>query len=80
MAEPGPQAYFDALMETIDPDLTSDNVPFLETRYAGESQEQRAKRMERYRAALDVCDELIRQLGAAAKEYELAARAAALHI
>lgn len=77
-AKATPEEYFDALMETIEPDLTSENAPFLETRYAGETQEQRAKRMDRYKAALVVCDELIRQLGEATKEYELAARAAVL--
>ncbi len=78
LAKPTPEEFFDSLMETIEPDLTSENAPFLETRYAGESQEQRAKRIDRYKAALEVCNELISQLGDATKEYELAARAAIL--
>ncbi len=69
---------FDTLMSGLEPDLTSDNVPFLETRYVGETLAQREKRMARYRAALDVFDALVRQLGDSTKEYEAAARAAIL--
>jgi hypothetical protein len=54
------------------------NLPYLDARAIGETLEQREKRLARYRAALDVCDVLVAELGRATREYEAAARAASL--
>lgn len=73
-----PQEYLDAILAEVDPDLESVNLPYLDARAIGETLEQREKRMARYRAALDVCDALVAELGQATQEYEAAARAASL--
>ena len=44
--------FFDVLMGQIESDLVSDNVASLKEKYADETEEEHAKRMERYRAAV----------------------------
>lgn len=73
-----PQEYLDAILAEVDPDLESVNLPYLDARAIGETLEQRERRMARYKAALDVCDALVTELGRATAEYEAAARVASL--
>ncbi len=74
-----PQEYLDAILADVDPDLMSVNLPFLDARAIGETLEQRQKRLDRYQAALDVCDALVVDLQRATEEYEAATKAASLH-
>ena len=46
-------ALYDAIMQTVEPDLLSTAIPHLAEKYAGETREQRKKRMQRYAKAFD---------------------------
>jgi esterase/lipase len=52
---------YDAIMRTIDPELTSDQLPLLAAKYAGETPEQKAERMKRYKVAFDKYDAAFEQ-------------------
>ncbi len=43
--------FYDALMAQIEPELVSSQLPLLEARYAGESEELKIARQQRYDAA-----------------------------
>ena len=45
------QQLYDALMVDIEPDLLLANIPLLDERYAGETEEERRVRMKRYEEA-----------------------------
>ncbi len=47
---------YDALMATIEPELMSANIPVLDDKYVGESEEEKAARYERYSRAFDAYD------------------------
>jgi hypothetical protein len=47
---------YDMLMRSIEPDLLSFNIPKLDGHYAGETPEERAERMDRYRVAYEQFD------------------------
>mgnify|MGYP001199310590 CR=1 FL=1 len=47
----GGQEVYDAIMGGIEPDLLSTNIDTLDEKYAGESEEEQAERMERYKKA-----------------------------
>ncbi len=42
---------YDALMAPIEPELTTSQIPLLETKYQNESEADRAKRLQRYNEA-----------------------------
>lgn len=48
---------YNMLMWDIEPELTTDSLPFLEMMYEGESPEEHAKRMEWYAKAFDTVTE-----------------------
>jgi hypothetical protein len=50
-------------MQTIEPELTSDELPLLEQRYATENAAAREMRLEHYREAFARFDATVRQLG-----------------
>jgi hypothetical protein len=45
---------YNVLMSEVEPDLTTDMIDLLDEMYAGESQEQKRARAERYAAALTI--------------------------
>ncbi len=48
--------FYDALMAQIEPELVSSQLPLLEGRYAGETEEQKLARQARYDAAFEEFD------------------------
>ncbi|MFH1670438.1 MAG: hypothetical protein ABIA92_02530 [Patescibacteria group bacterium] len=48
---PSTNELYDSLMERIEPELVSSQVPLLEEKYKGETPEQRKERAERYKNA-----------------------------
>ena len=55
-ALPEGEEFYDALMAQIEPELVSSQLPLLEARYAGETEEQKALRQARYDAAFEEFD------------------------
>lgn len=53
---PKENEFYDQLMALIEPELTSEQLPLLEARYADESPEQKEERRARYQAAFDEFD------------------------
>ena len=53
---PQGEEFYDNLMSQIEPELTSAQLPLLEARYAGETDEQKAVRQARYDAAFEEFD------------------------
>lgn len=64
---------YDKIMSEIEPDLMSDRINKLEELYAHENEQDKAQRMERYKAAflkyLKVYEEYQAQQSAAIKQY-----------
>lgn len=50
---------YDTLMQEIEPDLTTGSIRTLDTKYAGESPEEREIRMERYTLAFEVFEQAL---------------------
>jgi hypothetical protein len=48
---PKAEDLYNALMQGIEPELTTDQIPLLEGKYRGETPEQRQARIERYNTA-----------------------------
>jgi len=48
---------YDSIMREIEPDLLTTNLDTLDAKYAGESEAQKAERMQRYQAAYAKFDE-----------------------
>ncbi|OGJ56027.1 hypothetical protein A2635_04955 [Candidatus Peribacteria bacterium RIFCSPHIGHO2_01_FULL_51_9] len=70
---PSGEEVYNAIMGRIDPDLLTGTIPTLETKYKGESEMQRAARLERYKKAYKEYD---RQYAAWTQEVQvLVARA-----
>ena len=57
-----PQWLFDKIMSGIEPELTSEQYPFLAEKYRGESEEERAERMARYQRAFAEYEEALQSL------------------
>ncbi len=57
-----PQWLYDELMSRIEPDLVSNQLPLLDQKYAGETEEEHAARMEQYAAAYVVFDACLAEL------------------
>ena len=53
---PEGEEFYDNLMSQIEPELVSSQLPLLEARYAGETEEQKAVRQARYDAAFEEFD------------------------
>lgn len=65
VAEPevlSPQWIYDVLMEVIEPDLTSANIKTADEKYAGETEDDKVARYERYQLAFDILDECLEDL------------------
>ena len=55
-AIPNAQTVYDTLMAAIEPDLVTDQLPLLKKKYAGESDEEKVLRKERYKKAFQEYD------------------------
>ncbi len=53
---PEGEEFYDNLMSQIEPELVSSQLPLLEARYAGETDEQKSARQARYDAAFEEFD------------------------
>ncbi len=53
---------YDLLMADIEPELVTANMPYLDTAYEGETEDQKEIRLERYRMAFEVFTERYEQL------------------
>lgn len=53
---PDGEQFYDSLMSQIEPELVSTQLPLLDARYAGETDEQKAVRQARYDAAFTEFD------------------------
>lgn len=65
VAEPdylSPQWYYDTLMEQIEPELMTANVPYLELMYKDDTPEQREERLQRYKDAFVLFGECLQDL------------------
>ena len=64
----------DAIMGAIEPDLLTSNIHTLDEKYAGESEEEKALRMERYKKAFtkynEVYEKWISSLHSQVSEYK----------
>lgn len=70
LAEPdylSPQWYYDTLMEQIEPELMTENVPYLELMYANDTAEEREERLQRYKDAFELFGECLQDLEEEAK-------------
>lgn len=70
LAEPdylSPQWYYDTLMEQIEPELMTANVPYLELMYKDDTPEQREERLQRYKDAFELFGECLQDLEEDAK-------------
>jgi len=54
---PSGEELYNTLMADIEADLLTQNIPNLNQKYAGETKEQNAERLERYRRAYEKYDE-----------------------
>ena len=48
---------YNALMAEIEPELCTAQLPYLDEMYEGETEQQHAKRAERYAAAFEMCED-----------------------
>ena len=74
---PTGEEIYNALMSEIEPDLVSNQIPLLDQKYAGETEEERKARMQRYTEAYAKYDAVsakyIADLQAKAAAYKKAA-------
>jgi len=54
---PTGEEIYNAIMGEIEPELLSQNIPSLDEKYSGETEEERAKRLKRYQEAYKTYDE-----------------------
>lgn len=53
---------YDIVMEAIEKDLLRKNLPLLEEKYKGESEEKRLKRLAHYQECLEIFDEAMEDI------------------
>lgn len=58
---PSPEEIYDTIMSKIEPELTTAQMPLLDKKYAGETEEQTKQRYERYSQAFMTYDEKFRE-------------------
>ena len=56
---PESEALYNLLMQGIEPDLTTDQIPLIEQKYSGETPEQRQARIERYEQAFESYEKVL---------------------
>ncbi len=52
---------YDEIMRNLNPDLMIERIPLLDKKYAGESHEEHAARMQQYQQTFDVYDQVYAQ-------------------
>ena len=60
MVLPAPEEIYDALMAQIEPELTTSQIPLLETKYGNENVDEAKARQQRYEKAYMAYDEKFR--------------------